>query len=371
MNRSWRSFAIVLCVLAASSCKDRGGEVSPERKGPTAFPVEVKVVEQRPVEYAVTAVGSVEAFEAIEITARVSGVVEKVQFREGDTVKEGQVLVEIEPQRFQLASNQAKASLDRVLAQKADAERGLKRREAMSKEGVASVEEVESFRTKLDTANAEEAQARSALSLAQLNLRDAFVRSPVGGTVEERRVVTGKFVQPGTVLAIIVRKDPLLLRFKVAEHEASSVKKDMTVHFKVRERQEKLEAKVVHIADRAEDQSRMVSVVGEVQTPPAELRPGTFAEVTVPVSAPRPAVVVPQTAVRPSEKGFLCYVVKDGTAKERVVELGMRTPDGLVEVRSGLKAGEKLVVRGGEALREGAQVRETDAAPAPSGSSAP
>ncbi|HEX7829689.1 MAG TPA: efflux RND transporter periplasmic adaptor subunit, partial [Thermoanaerobaculia bacterium] len=90
-----------------------------------------------------------------------------------------------------------------------------------------------------------------------------------------------------------------------------------------------------------------------------ELRPGAFARVTVPVGATREAPVVPQTAIRPSEKGFLAYVVNDGAAQQRILTLGMRTADGQVEVRSGLTAGETLVIRGAEALRDGAKVKVT------------
>ena len=74
---------------------------------------------------------------------------------------------------------------------------------------------------------------------------------------------------------------------------------------------------------------------------------------------------VPQTAVRPTERGFLCFVIEDGVAKERLVDLGLRTTDGLVAVRKGLSAGEKLVVRGAEALRDGANVTVSEG-PAPS-----
>jgi multidrug efflux pump subunit AcrA (membrane-fusion protein) len=74
--------------------------------------------------------------------------------------------------------------------------------------------------------------------------------------------------------------------------------------------------------------------------------------------------VIPQTAVRPSEKGFLAYVVEDGIAHERVLTLGMRTASGDVEVKSGLKVGESVVVRGAEALRDGVKVKiESPAAP--------
>jgi multidrug efflux pump subunit AcrA (membrane-fusion protein) len=76
----------------------------------------------------------------------------------------------------------------------------------------------------------------------------------------------------------------------------------------------------------------------------------------VPIGRGASAPVIPQTAIRPSERGFLAFVVEDGVARERVLTLGLRTADGRVEVRDGLAAGETLVVRGAEALADGAAV---------------
>jgi membrane fusion protein (multidrug efflux system)/multidrug efflux system membrane fusion protein len=117
-------------------------------------------------------------------------------------------------------------------------------------------------------------------------------------------------------------------------------------------------AVVRHVAAVADPTSRMVDVTAEIDDPDrAQLRPGGFAEVSVPVGASTEAPVVPETAVRPSEKGFLAFVVEGGVAKERVVELGLRTEDGMVEIKNGLAVGEQVVVRGAEALRDGASVR--------------
>ncbi|HWN83308.1 MAG TPA: hypothetical protein VNM87_14520, partial [Candidatus Udaeobacter sp.] len=117
------------------------------------------------------------------------------------------------------------------------------------------------------------------------------------------------------------------------------------------------QARIVHVAERAEESSRMVDMTARVEDPAmAKLLPGTFAEVIVPVGSAPNTPVIPQTAVRPSERGFLAFVVEGEVAKERVLELGLRTADGLVEVRGGLEPGETLVIRGGEALRDGAKV---------------
>jgi len=202
-----------------------------------------------------------------------------------------------------------------------------------------------------------------ALEQAELNLRDAYVRTPVAGLIQTRTVNTGQYVQPGSVLATLVRRDPLLLRFQVPEQDAARLKPQMNARFAVPGGADNYVARITHVAGTADQGSRMVSVTARVEDPRrASLRPGTFAEVTVPVGAPREAPVIPQTAVRPSERGFLAFVVEDGAAKMRVLQLGMRTADGRVEVRSGVQAGEQLVVRGAEALRDGVPVRVSDQA---------
>jgi RND family efflux transporter MFP subunit len=116
-------------------------------------------------------------------------------------------------------------------------------------------------------------------------------------------------------------------------------------------------AQIAHIAGQADAASRMVQVTARVDDPERQsLRPGSFAQVTVPVDAGTEKPIVPQSAVRPSERGFLAYVVDNGVARERTVTLGLRTADGQAEVLTGLSPGDLLVVRGQEALAEGVQV---------------
>jgi RND family efflux transporter MFP subunit len=341
----------------------------------------VAPVETRDVEYRVFAVGSVEAFEIVQVTARVQGVIEAVRFAEGDMVASGQTLVEIEPERYRLAVEAARAALEKAEAARAEAEAGLARREAATSRtpGIIPTEEVETWRTRLRTAGAEVLQAGSALEQAELNLRDAFVRAPVRGTIQTRSVQTGEFVQPGSTLATLLRRDPLLLRFSVPEQDASRLQPGMRAAFTVRESAREFTARIAHVAAAADPASRMVRVTAHVETsgagpepgataePGAAPRPGAFAEVTVPVGGATGAPVVPETSVRPSERGFLAYVVQGGIAHERLLALGMRTADGRVEVRQGLAAGESLVVRGAEALSEGAAVRVVARPAAPLG----
>ena len=360
--------AFIVTIAITAACSKGGAQEPPNSsskkgdRGAMAFPVEVRAVESRRVEYSVNAVGSLDAFERVAVTARVSGAIERVMFSEGQIVGRGQTLAEIEPERYRLAVAAAEATLQKVLASKGEAEAGFARRQAASAKnpGLIRVEEVETWRTRVQTAAAEVSQAQAAIAQAKLNLRDAFVRAPVAGIIQTRTVETGQYAQPGTVLATLVRRDPLLLRFQVPEQEAQPLHTGIVARFTVGEDTTQHQARIMHVAAAASQDSRMVDVTAHVvNANRPELRPGAFARVTVPVGAARNAPVIPQTAIRPSERGFLSYVVNDDVAEQRVLTLGMRTADGQVEVRDGLVAGEMLVIRGAEALRDGAKVRVT------------
>jgi membrane fusion protein, multidrug efflux system len=347
--------------------KGEGGGKGGRGRGARPFPVEVQPVGSRDVAYVVSAVGTVEAFEEIQVTSRVTGVVEKVRFAEGQTVTAGQPLAEIEPRRFQLAVEAARATLARTKAALSEAEAGLDRREKATRDnpGLVPGEEVETWRTRVATAKAEAHAAQVALDRAELDRRDAFVRAPVAGILQSRSVRTGQYVQPGTVLATLIQRDPLLLRFDVPEREAAGLRPGMAVEFGGGAGQQPYSAVIKLVTTAADPNTRMVKVTAEVDDERKDtLRAGSFARIAVKMGTTSNAVVIPQTAVRPSEKGFLAYVVAQGVAAERVVDIGQHTADGMVEVKHGLKHGEQLVVRGAEALRDGAKVTVTGRQPA-------
>lgn len=365
-------------IVFAGACK-KSGAGSPAAKraqGRMQFPVDVEQVRAQNLVYSVAAVGSVEAFEKVQVTARVAGAVDRVLFSEGEYATAGQVLVEIETERYRLAVESAQATFEKAEAGKADAEAGLKRRESVITQnpGLIPGEEVETWRTKVLTAASEVAQTRSALNQAKLNLHDAFVRAPIPGIIQTRTVQTGQYVETGTVLATLVRRDPLLLRFRVPERDAVRIKPGQEANFRVREDSREFTAKIVHVAESADAASRLVDITANINdTGDKALRPGSFAEINVPVASSNAAPVIPISAVRPTERGFVAFVVEGDKAVERILTLGMRSPDGRVEVLSGLQGGESLVVRGGEALQNGVTVRigAPSAAPVPAPSEKP
>jgi multidrug efflux system membrane fusion protein len=363
----------LLTLLALAGCtgsepaqaKQAPSDDKGQARGPIVFPVEVDKVQARTVQYVISAVGSVDAYERVQVTARVAGVVDKVRFQEGDTVKANQVLAEIEPRRYQVAVRSAEAALARARVGKAEAEASIARREraVQASPGLIPAEEIETFRAKRELAIAEELAAQASHDQASLNLRDAYVRATIGGTIETRNVQTGQYAQPGAVLATLVRRDPLLVRFSVPEQDAGKLKKGQSVELTVQGEPEPSHAVITHIAGLADMSTRMVPVTAEIAKDERDkLRPGAFAQVSIAVGSANEVAVLPEKAVRPSEKGFIAFVLDGDVARERVVTLGMHTKDGHVEVRSGIEVGEQLVVRGGEALRDGVKVK-VEAAP--------
>ena len=371
--------ALALALAIAGACKKKDETSAPTGKRGGArqasFPVEVQKVEAPPHDVVIEAPGVIDAFERIQVTARVAGVIDKVMFVEGQEVKKGQVLAVIDSRRYSLSVSQARASLGKSQATAADVEASLKRREAASSSnpGVISGEELETFKTKLRTAKADVDANQQALNLAMLNLSDSNVRALAEGVIQTRTVQTGQYVQAGTVIATLLQRDPMLLRFHATTGEAPRLKVGMPVAFALKDSTQTYEAKISLIAAAAEAESRLVPITAEVVSTDKRfwLRPGSFAQVSIKLAPQRLLPMIPQTAARPSDKGFLAYVLDGDVVHERVLQLGLHTDEGQVEVREGLKVGDIVVTRGLEALSEGVKVRVAGPGGAASGSASP
>jgi RND family efflux transporter MFP subunit len=355
MTRTFLAIAL-LTTLLVSGCG--GANAGGSKGGAKAFPVEVEDIMGRSVHYVVHATGSVEAFEEVLVTSRIQGVIEKVLFVDGDEVATDSVLVEIEPARFQYQYDAAKAAHDRATAELKDVQEGLDRRERPRGDNpsIFSKEEVELWRTRVLVAQANEREKAAALALADLDLKHSKPVPPIDGSIEARLVQTGQLVSPGTVIARLLRRDPMLLRFNVLEQEARSMARGSLATFTTGTATV-YQAKIIHIAAAADRTTRMVPVTAEVIKGDAKPTPGAYATVTVPIGENPNAATVPETAIRPSEEGFLVFVVEDDNkAHKRVIQLGLRTAEGRIEVTDGLKVGEKVVTRGADALRDGVDV---------------
>jgi multidrug efflux system membrane fusion protein len=356
-----------MLALAAACSKAESSSSLKQPKGinKLQYPVQVAPLVPRKLSYTVSAPGSIEAFQQVQITSRVAGAVDRVAFREGAAVKQGDVLVIIERERYEVAVGQAKAALAKAQANEKAAEAELTRRQGAVADhpGLVPGTEIATYETSVATTKADVEAAAQSLKVAEINLRDAVVKAPFAGVVQSRTVQAGQYLQPGVVLATLLQRDPLILRFPVTEQDAPRIKPGMIAQMNLRESARTYAAKILLVAEAADPTTRLVPVTAEVDDTEHKywLRPGAFCDVAVSVGAPREAIVVPTISVQPTERGNVVYVVDDKNVAHPVsVALGMHTPEGGVEVTRGLQAGELLVVRGFEPLTEGAPVKITD-----------
>jgi multidrug efflux system membrane fusion protein len=360
--------AVGVVVLAAGCGKTPSASARPKA---AALSVRVAPVVDQEVVYRIKALGSLEAEEMVQVTAEVEGAVSEVRFHEGDRVTPSTVLLRIDPERFRLEAEQAEASYNQSIAERGRAEADLKRREELNQSQLVAAEELNRSRGETSRLRAAAEAAKANRDIAVQNRRKSDVRPPHAGVINTKTVETGQYVKMGNVLATLVDTSRLRLRFKVSETESLRARVGDTVTFRVAPLGPKdFPAKIYHVGEVADPQTRQVETLAWVQNP-GELKPGFFAEVMLAGETKRNALVVPESAVQASEQGFVTYVVEQGKARTRPIQIGLRTGTGVVEILSGVKGGETVVVEGSDRLADGVEVKPVAALPGSSPSADP
>ncbi len=356
--------------LLSGACGGTQGAIAKPARAPLMVRVAPVLVQE--VIYQIKALGSLEAEEMVQVTAEVEGAVVEVNFHEGDHVNPKTLLARIDPDRYRVELERAKAALDQSKAELGRAQADLKRREELSAAQLVAAEEMTRSRGENARLGAAVEVTRAALGIAEQNFRKAEIRAPRAGVINTRSLETGQYVKLGAVLATLVDTSRLRLRFKVGDAESLRARKQQTVRFRVASLgAREYDATVYHVSDVADPATRQVEVMAWVKNP-GELKPGFFAEVTLASETRKGALVVPEGAIQASEKGFVTYVVESGKARLRPVEIGLRTANGIVEIVSGVKAGDVVVIEGSDRLADGVtiQIAQGATSPAPTGSPA-
>jgi multidrug efflux system membrane fusion protein len=356
--RSTIPMLLPLLALSLAACdKTQGAPAA--RPGQPAIHVRVAPVKVEELVYRVQALGSLEAQEMVQITAQVEGAVTQVLFHEGDRATPETVLLRIDPERYRLEAERAEGAYKKALADQHRAEADLERREALAREQLVAVEELNRSRQETERLSAESAAAKATSDWARQNQARADVKAPIGGIVNTRTIETGHFVKEGDVLATLVDTSRLRLRFKVSDAESLRARMGQTVTFRVAALGgQDFPASIYHVSEVADPTTRQVEVMAWVKNP-GTLKPGFFAEVVLATESKKGALVVPEGAIQASERGFVAYVVESGQAKLRPVQIGLRTGTGVVEILSGVKAGDVVVIEGSDRIADGVPVQTT------------
>lgn len=331
--------------------------------GARVIRVAASPVQVRDVTTSIEAVGSVEAEQEVQIVAGVEGIVTSLRFREGDEVTPATVLATIDPDRYRVEAERARSNHEKIEAQYNQALSDLRRRDELARQvpPLVAVEEVERARQEAERLRAAAAEAKSLYELAEIDRQRSIVRPLVPGVINSRRVSIGQHVENSDVLATLVDVRRLNVRFKISEQESTRVRAGMEVTFTTSSRPGRIfAARVYHVGSGADPATRMVECLARVERDGQLLKPGFFAEIRADVDSRKGAIVVPERAILPTDRGFVAYEVVEGRAVRRPVQLGLRTRDGDIEILEGLQRGALVVTDGGDVLRDGVAVEVVD-----------
>src|SRR3990172_7155256 len=227
--------SIFVLMLASGGCGERPAEGPARGAGGRgrSIPVRTAPVATRDVSYRVTALGSLEAEEIVQVTAEVEGAVTEVRFHEGARVTRDTVLVLIDPERYRLEVERAEANYLRAQSDQRQAQEERQRRERLANAELLAMDEVTRYRAASESLEAQVAAAKAARDIALQNQRRSEVKAPASGVINTRTIETGTYVRPGAVLATIVDVDRLRLRFKISEGESLQGAQGQDVSFRV------------------------------------------------------------------------------------------------------------------------------------------
>lgn len=356
MTRTQRSAPLALLLVVACS--------QGNARGAPSLPVTVASAGTRDVPYELTATGTVEPRQTAQVEAQVTGIVTRVAFHEGDEVRAGQLLFQIDPRPFQAALDQAVAALHRDSAQAFQADRDAERYAALVKQDYVTQEDYDTKRAAAASADATLRADSANVESARLNLEYASVTAPIGGRTGSLLVKEGNLARANNVTPLVVINQirPILVRFAVPQANLPQIQRFANADLKIRVSPTAGDTtgSLGHLSflDNAVDTSTgTVLLKGEFPNDDRSLWPGEFVNVRLELYIEKGATVIPAAAVTTGQTGTFVFVVNpDQTVTLRPVTIE-RTAGDLAVISQGLKAGETVVTDGQVRLASGSKVQ--------------
>lgn len=411
LKLSLLTLAIAALLVLAVSC---GGSKANERRedantAPPAVDVTTASAIMRDLPRYFEATGSLAGDQQTDVAPSIAGKVVAVGVDLGSYVKSGQMIVRLDDVDLKLRVDQAHAQLDQARAalRQAEekiglragqnfepnrvpevatakvaldlAEKNLRRAEKLIESGDVPRQFYDERRAERDqrrelyeaalskarqdfaavaTARANVSNADSQLGLARRNLSYALVFSPIDGFVADRTADLGEYVSPTTKVATVVRVNPLRIRIDIPEQAISEVQVGQSVSVTTSAWPDKsFSGRIARISPNVSANSRTLTVEAEIENSGGALKPGQFATVRILQPRSEPAVLVPNRAVKTEAGVSRLFVIKDGHAQQRLVQLGQTEGD-LVEIKTGVAADEQVATSNVEQLSDGIAVRQ-------------
>jgi membrane fusion protein (multidrug efflux system) len=356
-----RSACVLLLALVLSSACGKS-EQTPAQRPPA--PVSVMTVTPQAIPYTQSFVAQTESSQQVDIVARVSGFLDKIAYREGDLVKAGQVLFQLDPKPFQAQLQAARGGLLSQQARLTTAEANLARIKPLAERNAVSQSDLDKAQGEFDAAKAAVFSAQASVTEAELNLGYTTIRSPVTGLAGKSQQRQGAFINAMSTsaqLTYVAAIDPIWVNFSVSQNQVAAYRELIAAKQVVPPPNNNYTIEVVlgggevfphtgtiNFADPSFSlDTGSFLVRAELPNPERELRPGMFVTAYAKGAMRPDAIVVPQLAVQQGPKGHLVYVVNPtGVAEVRPVIVGDYYGEKDIVIANGLNAGDRVIVEG-------------------------
>lgn len=358
---------LLVLMLPLAACDEQKQTAAP----PPPPAVGVSVAAMKGVSRSDQFVGRIQAIGIVGIRARVEGFLEKVLFTEGQDVKAGDILYQIEKDQYQAAVEQAKANLAAAQATEVNAQLQYNRSLQLVKNQYTPQATVDQNKAAWDTAKAQILQNQAVLTQAEINLGYTDIRSPIDGRIGRTAYTLGNLVNPASgILATIVSPDPIYVLFPVSQRQLDDIRKSrlqangtmtkIQILVTLANGEEYPLPGVWNFTDPQVDQQTDTLIMrATLPNPDRVLVDGGFVTVTIRERKELPKLVVPQAALQVDQAGYYVLVVgEDSKVEERRITTGANQGMDVV-VQTGLKEGEKVIVEGVQKVRPGQMVKAT------------
>jgi multidrug efflux system membrane fusion protein len=350
---------MMLVVVFLAGCSDGKAKQVPQR----VVPVKIGDVTRQDVPVQINAIGNVEAYNTVSVKAQVGGEVIDVHFKEGQDVKQGDLLFQIDPRPYEMAIKQAEAQLARDAAQAKNAEEQAKRYAILVQKDYVSKDQYDQLRANADALAAAVLADKANVEGLKLQYSFCTIKSPIDGRVGSVLVNKGNIIKANDLVMVTINKImPIYITFSVPEQNLADIKKyeaegSLRVEAVI-PGDEKNPAKgtLTFINNSVDTSTGTIQLKGTFENRDKRLWPGQFVNVLLRLTTERNAVVMPSAALQTGQQGQYVFVVKsDFTVESRQVAVSRSLGD-LAVVSQGASPGEKVVIDGQLNLIPGARV---------------
>jgi multidrug efflux system membrane fusion protein len=362
--RGTHGLGIAILICAALAGCSRGQKNAKASGPPPAVPVGVATVQQRDFPVYLTGLGSVQAFNTVALKSRIDGQITQVNFIEGQDVREGELLIQIDPRPYEVALATAQANLQRDEAQLQNAKVQYERQKALYAGGVIAKQDLDTQEASFGQYEGTIAADKAAIDSAKLNLVYTRITSPINGRIGLRQVDIGNYIQASSTspMAVITQMHPIAIVFTLPEDQLQVVRQRMkqgTLGVDVYSRDDATKlstGKLLTIDNQIDQTTGTAKLKAVFENPDNNLWPNQFVNVHLLLETRKDAITMPAAAIQRGPQGTFTYLVDaNNMVRMQPVQIAL-TQGSVVVIASGVQPGDRVVTDGQEKLQAGTTV---------------